>query len=43
VARREDGTPMTSVFDFTAGDGFSLVVRDGQVDARTIATRPDTE
>jgi len=43
VARREDGTPMTSVFDFTAGDGFSLVVRDGKVDARTIATRPDTE
>jgi exodeoxyribonuclease VII large subunit len=43
VARRADGTPLTSVFDFTAGDPFALVVRDGTVDARTIATRPDTE
>lgn len=38
VARADDGTALTSVADFAAGTDFGLVVRDGQVRARTLST-----
>jgi exodeoxyribonuclease VII large subunit len=41
VARADDGTPLTSVADFAVDADFSLVVRDGQVRARTRSMHPE--
>jgi exodeoxyribonuclease VII large subunit len=40
VARAADGAPLMSIGDFSAGDAFTLVVRDGEVAARTLRTTP---
>lgn len=41
VARAADGTPLTSVADFAVDADFALVVRDGQVRARTLSMHPE--
>jgi exodeoxyribonuclease VII large subunit len=42
VARGVDGSPMTSIADFTVDGTFSVVVRDGTVDARATGVHPET-
>jgi exodeoxyribonuclease VII large subunit len=41
VARAPDGSPLSSVADFVVNAEFALVVRDGQVQARTLSTHSD--
>jgi exodeoxyribonuclease VII large subunit len=43
VARSDDGTPLTSVSDFAVNAEFALVVRDGQLRARTVSIDPEAE
>jgi exodeoxyribonuclease VII large subunit len=43
VARGGDGATLASVADFAAGVPFTLRLRDGEVDASTLATRAITE
>ena len=40
VARGADGSTLASIADFTPGRAFTLRVRDGDVDATAIGTRP---
>jgi exodeoxyribonuclease VII large subunit len=40
VARDADGRTLSSVDDFTVGDPFELLVRDGHIDARAEGTAP---
>lgn len=41
VARAEDGRPLTGVRDFAVDAPFALIVRDGEVKARTTSVTPE--
>jgi exodeoxyribonuclease VII large subunit len=41
VARGADGRTLTGVADFVPGTAFALTLRDGGVDATTVAVRPE--
>jgi exodeoxyribonuclease VII large subunit len=43
VARGADGTTLGDIASFTKGTRFTLVVRDGTVDADTVDTHPADE